>query len=128
MHKKVKNKSIMRINECSCGCGGASDKCMKERGSNLNYMFFGNLETLKRMIDDLLEMNEEEVDNILKDGHDWAVDHIASSLDDVQEVYNFIKTNSSNDHRKEDSFAEEGMFVKTFENYLLTESKKKDQD
>lgn len=56
----------------------------------LNYMFFGNLETIKRCIDTLLEMDPVKVDQILKDGHNWAVDHIVSSKDDVEEVYNFL--------------------------------------
>jgi hypothetical protein len=30
----------------------------------------------------------------LKNGHEWAVDHIASSADDIAEVYNFLKNNS----------------------------------
>ena len=80
----------MRINECSCGCGGSSDKCMEKGGSDLNYMFFGNLETIKRMIDELVQMDHTQLDEIIKGGHEWAVDHIASSADDIQEVYNFI--------------------------------------
>ena len=56
-----------------------------------NYMFFGNLETIKRLCEALLEMNPLEVDSILKNGHSWAVDHIATSKDDVEEVFNFIK-------------------------------------
>ena len=81
----------MRINECSCGCGGSSDKCMEKGESDLNYMFFGNLETIKRMIDELVQMDHTQIDEIIKDGHEWAVDHIASSADDIQEVYNFLK-------------------------------------
>ena len=54
-------------------------------------MFFGNLETIKRLCEALLEMNTLEVDSILKNGHSWAVDHIATSKDDVEEVFNFIK-------------------------------------
>jgi hypothetical protein len=56
-----------------------------------NYMFFGNLETIKRLCETLLEMDPIAVDNILKSGHGWAVDHIATSKDDVEEVFNFIK-------------------------------------
>lgn len=56
-----------------------------------NYMFFGNLETIKRLCETLLEMDPIEVDKILKSGHSWAVDHIATSKDDIEEVFNFIK-------------------------------------
>ena len=31
-------------------------------------------------------------DGILASGHDWAEDHIATSKDDVEEVYNFLMT------------------------------------
>lgn len=115
----------MKINECSCGCGKASDKCMEKGESDINYMFFGNLETMKRMIDELMNMDPMQVDKILKDGHSWAVDHIASSADDVQEVYNFLTNNTSSIHREKDVFAEPDMLVKTFESYVNEVSSKK---
>ena len=55
-----------------------------------NYMFFGNLKTIKRLVDEMLEMDEAKVDAMLSDGHNWAVDHIATSKDDVEEVFNFL--------------------------------------
>jgi hypothetical protein len=116
------------INECSCGCGGTSNKCMKNGGSDINYMFFGNLETMKRMIDELMMMDPSQVDRVLKSGHEWAVDHIASSADDIQEVYNFLKNSTDSKMDRMDAFAEDDGFVKTFESYVLAESKKKDQD
>lgn len=115
----------MRINECSCGCGGSSDKCA-ESGSDLNYMFFGNLETMKRIIDELVQMDRTQVDEILKGGHEWAVDHIASSADDIQEVYNFLKNSVAvPSHREMDPFSERDIFVKTFESYVNEVSGKK---
>ena len=56
-----------------------------------NYMFFGNLEQIKRQCEMLLTMDPIEVDKILQNGHSWAVDHIATSKDDIEEVFNFIK-------------------------------------
>lgn len=58
-----------------------------------NYMFFQNLHTLKRIVDAMLELDQHEVDQILTNGHGWALDHIATSVDDVEEVYHFM-TNS----------------------------------
>ena len=55
-----------------------------------NYMFFQNLHTLKRAIDELLELDPHQVDQILSDGHGWALDHVATSVDDVEEVYHFL--------------------------------------
>lgn len=58
-----------------------------------NYMFFNNLQTIKRLVDDMLEMDEKEVDEMLSNGHNWALDHMATSKDDVEEVYNFLRGN-----------------------------------
>lgn len=55
-----------------------------------NYMFFQNLHTLKNAIEELLELDPHEVDQILTNGHGWALDHIATSADDVEEVYHFM--------------------------------------
>lgn len=59
-------------------------------GETNNYMFFGNLKTIKRLVDEMLEMDEAKVDAMLSNGHNWAVDHIATSKDDVEEVFNFL--------------------------------------
>ena len=55
-----------------------------------NYMFFQNLHTIKRMVEKMMEMNPEQVDNLLSSGHAWAVDHIATSTDDVSEVATWL--------------------------------------
>lgn len=54
-----------------------------------NYMFFSNLESIGRMVDELRNLDEFKVDSLLNE-HDWAKDHIATSKDDVEEVYNFF--------------------------------------
>lgn len=54
-----------------------------------NYMFFGNLQTIKRLVDEMLEMDESKLDTILSE-HGWALDHIATSKDDIEEVFNFL--------------------------------------
>jgi len=59
-----------------------------------NYMFFQNLQTIKAAVDSMLQMDPSQVDRILKDGHGWAVDHIATSKDDIEEVAGFL-TNSA---------------------------------
>lgn len=55
-----------------------------------NYMFFQNLKTIRDAVDEMLTLNPNMVDQILSDGHDWANDHIATSKDDIEEVYNFL--------------------------------------
>jgi hypothetical protein len=53
-------------------------------------MFFENLKTIKRLVDIMLQMDPAQVDEVLKNGHDWAVDHIITSKDDVEEVGDFL--------------------------------------
>lgn len=65
-------------------------KGLKEHQDTQNYMFFGNLQTIKRLVDEMLQMDEAKVDAMLSDGHNWALDHIATSKDDVEEVFNFL--------------------------------------
>lgn len=64
-----------------------------------NYMFFGNLETIKRCVESLLEMDPAKVDELLRNGHNWAVDHVVSSKDDIEEVYNFLVNEMSEPNR-----------------------------
>jgi hypothetical protein len=56
------------------------------------YMFFQNIKQIKRQCEEILSMDRNKVDHILKSGHDWAADHISTSKDDVEEVYNFLKS------------------------------------
>ncbi len=53
-------------------------KVLQEQ-ENDRYMFFSNLEQIRRQCDILLEMDENQVKEILENGHDWAQDHIATS-------------------------------------------------
>lgn len=55
-----------------------------------NYMFFSNLEQMRKQIDNILEMDVYAVDQLLSDDHGWVIDHVATSKDDVEEVYNFL--------------------------------------
>jgi uncharacterized protein YerC len=60
-----------------------------------NYMFFQNLKTIRDAVDEILLLDPMMVDAILNDEHDWANDHIATSKDDVEEVYNFLKSKTT---------------------------------
>jgi superfamily II helicase len=67
------------------------DDLEKSKGMDTkNYMFFSNLKTIKERVDKLLSLDQKTLDNLLEKGHDWASDHIATSKDDVEEVYNWI--------------------------------------
>lgn len=74
-----------------------STKGIEEAYDNVeNYMFFKNLENIKNHIDFLLSLNPQQVDMILKNGHGWAVDHMATSKDDIEEVSDFLRTEVKN--------------------------------
>lgn len=55
-----------------------------------NYMFFQNVKSINDATSQILQMDPGYVDSILSDGHQWAVDHIATSADDVSEVASFL--------------------------------------
>jgi hypothetical protein len=64
-----------------------------EGGESLNYMFWQNLKTIHHASGELLEMNQQQIDEMCANGHAWAVDHISSSADDIEEVYHFFEGN-----------------------------------
>jgi len=72
-----------------------------------NYMFFANVSNIKRICGEILEMDPAKVDSLLSEGHGWATDHIATSKDDVEEVYGFLKA-TMDLHHEEDSMVSDG--------------------
>ena len=76
-----------------------------EKESN-NYMFWQNLKTIHHAAGELLKMNYDEIDALLSDGHGWALDHIATSADDVEEVYHFIEGRLNDYHVDSDDHYE----------------------
>jgi len=72
------------------------DKLTKENmeeGESNNYMFWQNLKGIYDDATEILEMNHQEVDNLIADGHQWALEHVITSKDDIEEVYHFIEAN-----------------------------------
>lgn len=55
-----------------------------------NYMFFANLENIVRFCEDILDMDKEKIDELLNADHDWAEDHVAAALENIQQVYDWI--------------------------------------
>ena len=62
---------------------------MTEEGTN-RYMFFSNLQQMKRQCEYLLDFDENQVEEILNDGHDWAQDHISESKNSMDQVFDFL--------------------------------------
>ena len=66
------------------------------------YMFFSNLEQMRRQCDLLLDLDEEMVESILENGHDWAQDHISEAKNNMDQVFDFIMNESNGDDDYED--------------------------
>jgi hypothetical protein len=65
-------------------------KKLVEEKMQSNYMFFSNLEQIKRQCELLLEFDRDMVNNILTNGHDWADDHISSAKENIDQVFDFL--------------------------------------
>jgi dsDNA-specific endonuclease/ATPase MutS2 len=67
-------------------------KILKEEGEERSsrYMFFSNLEQIHRQTAMLMEMDEEMLESILENGHDWAQDHVAEAKNNMDQVFDFI--------------------------------------
>ena len=66
-------------------------KVLKETEErSTRYMFFSNLEQMKRQCEILLEKDEDEINSILENCHDWAQDHIAEAKNNMDQVFDFI--------------------------------------
>ena len=77
-----------------------------------NYMFFGNIEQMKRQCELLMKENHDEIDSILKE-HDWAQDHISEAKSLLDQVFDFLMNKT------------QGQYDDTFlnEEYQIDESK-----
>ena len=61
------------------------------------YMFFSNLQQMRRQCDMLLEMDNSMIEEILDNGHDWAQDHIAEAKNNMDQVFDFLMNETKKD-------------------------------
>jgi hypothetical protein len=85
-------------------CVPKSNESINESREGNTYMFWQNLKTIKHAVEDLLTMDKDKVDALLSDGHGWALDHMATAADDVEEVYHFVSTKYSGEEDKSDNY------------------------
>ena len=84
-----------------------------------NYMFFSNLEQMRRQCDILLnEFEPHMIDEILSGGHDWAADHISEAKNNMDQVFDFLMNEKSR-------VGNEGIEMGIMEEAEVTEKKKK---
>ena len=67
------------------------------RDKSSRYMFFSNLEQMRRQCNLLLDLDHDMVESILENGHDWAQDHIAEAKNNMDQVFDFIMNESKKD-------------------------------
>jgi hypothetical protein len=74
-------------------------KVLKEQEEELaNYMFFSNLEQMQRQCKMILEMDPNQVNEIIHNGHDWADDHISEAKTNIDQVFDFLKNKMSKEY------------------------------
>jgi len=74
-----------------------TDKPSRQEKESSRYMFFSNLEQMRRQCNLLLDLDHEMVESILENGHDWAQDHIAEAKNNMDQVFDFIMNESKKD-------------------------------
>jgi hypothetical protein len=85
-------------------------RVLEEQGSD-RYMFFSNLEQMRRQCDILLSKNRDEIDTILDNGHDWAQDHIAEAKNNMDQVFDFLMNEFENEESLDDQTDDEEMVM-----------------
>jgi len=76
-------------------------KVLKEQ-EEVNYMFFSNLEQIKRQCEMMLEMDPSKLDDIIQNGHDWADDHISEAKTNIDQVNQMSKNSEYVDYEDVD--------------------------
>jgi hypothetical protein len=95
--QKIFGAQMDTIDEMMYLAGVISEETIQEAKNDIkHYMFFSNLHTIKEKVDKLLSMDQKRIDKMLDDGHDWAAEHVATSKDDLEEVYNWISSSFRN--------------------------------
>jgi hypothetical protein len=82
-------------------------KILREEESS-RYMFFSNLEQMKRQCEMLLDMDQNKVEGILENGHDWAQDHISEAKNNMDQVFDFLMNETKGSDSEDDDMIEEG--------------------
>jgi len=73
------------------------EKVLSEQ-EQANYMFFSNLEQIKRQCEMMLEMDPTQIDELIQNGHDWADDHITEAKTNIDQVFDFFKNEMSKEY------------------------------
>ena len=70
---------------------------LEEEQESQRYMFFSNLQQMRRQCDMLLDLDHSMIEQILDNGHDWAQDHISEAKNNMDQVFDFLMNESKKD-------------------------------
>ena len=70
---------------------------LEEEQESQRYMFFSNLQQMRRQCDLLLDLDHSMIEQILDNGHDWAQDHISEAKNNMDQVFDFLMNESKKD-------------------------------
>jgi hypothetical protein len=59
-------------------------------GHYQNYMFFRNIKHMRDLLDEMLNYDQEQIDQLLSDGHDWASDHVSAAMENLEQVAGWL--------------------------------------
>jgi hypothetical protein len=108
-------KRVIRLNETDIT--NLVKRVLNEQKSE-RYMFFSNLEQMRRQCDLLLDFDRSEVESILDNGHDWAQDHISEAKNNMDQVFDFMMNETTRDGMKSSTNIDD-------EDMVMMEGKKK---
>ena len=78
------------------------------------YMFIQDIQTMHGQLSKIIKlMQDEKMQQAVRDmmqEHEWAVNHLATSKDDIEEVFNFIM-NSVNDYETVNRYEDEDFII-----------------
>ena len=80
-------KSVWEMNDL---LGEEHEQEEEQAYESTRYMFFSNLVQIRRQAELLMELDEDMINSLLENGHDWAQDHIATAKESIDQVFDFI--------------------------------------
>ena len=66
------------------------DNSIEKNTETTSYMFFKNIQTIHRLSSEMMEFDQQKVNDLLNDGHNWAEDHLSVAKESLSHVHNFI--------------------------------------
>jgi len=81
-------------------------KVLKEQ-EVADYMFFSNLQQIKRQCEIMLKMDPQQIDEIINEGgHDWADDHITEAKNNMDQVFDFLMNETEKEYTDYEDISE----------------------